>query len=279
MMFNPSSAMTMSKSDYLDFKDYLKDISGIDLGENKEYLVSTRLKNLFSDSGCKDLSAFTRLVQSTHGKTLRQQVIDMMTTNETFWFRDRYPFDYFSNVVLPTFASSGQKLRVWCAAASSGQEPFSLSILAEEYKKKCPDLKIEIVATDLSRRMLDQAREGQFNRLAMGRGLSEDRIRQHFSVSSDKKHWLLKPNILKNVHFRQQNLLDNFSNLGRFDVIFCRNVLIYFSRPLKTDVLTRMHKNLIGEKILFLGASENLSDATELFSMEHCRPGVYFRGN
>jgi len=273
--------LDISGQEFQEFRDYLQDVAGIALGPNKQYLVSTRLRRVASDYQCAHLSDLTALIKKPANKIVRQKVIDVMTTNETFWFRDIYPFDYLKSTLLPSLHKDfpSNRLRIWSAACSSGQEPYSISISTEECIREhfsINDINMEIVATDLSSEILDQAKSGVYDRLSISRGLSSERLRNFFEpVEGDC--WQAKNSIARRISFRPLNLQDNYVTLGRFDIIFCRNVLIYFSPALKKDILTRIHATLRPGGALFLGSSESLAGASHLFDMVHCNPGVMYR--
>lgn len=267
--------------EFQEFRDYLQKIAGIDLGENKQYLVATRLRRLLADNGIASLTELTNQIKRVNNRDVRQKVIDLMTTNETFWFRDNYPFDYLKNTALPELAKStpGGKVRIWSAACSSGQEPYSLSIIVEECSRgqlAGKGVNAEIVATDVSSTILAQAKSGLYDRLSVSRGLSKERLQMHFDKTRDE-FWQAKPAISRRINFRPINLQESFSSLGKFDIIFCRNVLIYFSADLKLDILTRLHGALKPKGFLFLGSSEGLSGASDYFDMVHCNPGVMYQ--
>ena len=272
--------VTLGSSEFLAFRDFLQQESGIDLGDNKQYLVATRVRRILIDYNCKNLDELTQKISRPSGRELRQKVIDVMTTNETFWFRDIYPFDYLKSHVFPELAEKRlPRLRIWSAACSSGQEPYSLSMTLEEYRRSNfgkATLDGEIVATDLSSEILDQARQGAYDQLSVSRGLSEARLREFFD-KNDQFHWKVKSNVANRVSFRSLNLKENYASLGKFDIVFCRNVLIYFSVELKTDILKRIHATLKPGGLLFLGSSESLAGAASLFEMVHCNPGVMYR--
>ena len=275
------SAVTLGDGEFSEFQEYLKKISGIDLGDNKQYLVTTRLRRILIDNHIDSLSDLLVKIKSISGTQLRQQVIDVMTTNETFWFRDSYPFEYLSKVLLPKFVkeNSRQKIRIWCAACSSGQEPYSISMLVEEFMRSGfghRGISLEIVATDLSNEILTRAKMGIYDQLSMSRGLSDARLKTFFEPDGVNA-WKAKDLIKRRVEFRQLNLQDSFASLGKFDIVFCRNVLIYFSADLKTDILKRIHGALKPSGYLFLGASESLSGAASSFDMVHCSPGVMYQ--
>ena len=274
------SMVKLGSDEFNEFRDYLQSISGIDLDDNKQYLVATRIRRVLIDYQCQSLSELTQLIKRPANKDIRQKVIDVMTTNETFWFRDNYPFSYLEKTVFPEFVKNKKsKARLWSAACSSGQEPYSISMVVEEFKKTSVTgrtFDIDITATDLSSEILQHAKTGQYDQLSVSRGLSELRLRNFFDRTLDD-HWQAKPNIRNRIQFRPLNLQDSYVTLGRFDVVFCRNVLIYFSADLKTDILTRIHASLNTGGLLFLGSSESLSGASHLFEMVHCNPGVMYR--
>lgn len=276
-----SEVLQLSANEFQEFRDYLQKVAGIDLGPNKQYLVATRLRRVVAEFGCNSLSDLTAYIQRAQNASARQKVIDVMTTNETFWFRDSYPFEYLKKAILPDLYKDNPngRFRIWSAACSSGQEPYSLSMITEECMRQnyaINDLRVEIVATDLSSAMLVQAKEGVYDRLSITRGLSRERLSEHFTQAPGEC-WKAKESLKQRISFRSLNLQESYITLGKFDVIFCRNVLIYFSAELKKDILTRMHAALRPGGALFLGSSESLSGASELFDMVHCNPGVMYR--
>ncbi len=274
-------ALQLTPVEFQEFRAFLKSVAGIDLGDNKQYLVSTRLRRVLVEYECTTLTQLTKLIKTPGNKQEKQKVIDVMTTNETFWFRDSYPFDYLKSTILPELSKerSGGKHRIWSAACSSGQEPFSLSMMIEECMKEnfaTKNLNVEITATDLSSVILDKAKLGEYDRLSISRGMPQNRLKTFFD-QVDLDLWRAKQVIRNRISFRSLNLQDSFVAMGKFDVIFCRNVLIYFSAELKRDILTRMHAALVPGGALFLGSSESLSGASGLFDMVHCNPGVMYR--
>ena len=204
-----------------------------------------------------------------------------MTTNETFWFRDVYPFEYLAKVLLPELAKRkpNEKVRIWSAACSSGQEPYSISMVVEESmrgKLVGRGCDAEILATDLSASVLDIATQGIYDRPSLLRGLSTERARDFF-VQQDDDNWRVKDSVRNRVRFRPLNLQESFFLLGKFDIIFCRNVLIYFSSELKLEILRKLHANLQPGGILFLGSSENIAGLNDLYEMVSCNPGLAYR--
>lgn len=276
-----SISKTLSPQEFEAFRNFLQEACGILLGENKQYLVTSRLNKIMAQKQMGSLTDLMREMQRNPSSGLKEAVVDAMTTNETLWFRDVHPFNILENKVLPEIAPKlkSEPLKIWSAAASTGQEPYSISMVMEEFKKKNPSafrLGEKILGTDISASALAAARSGTYEMLAIGRGLSKDRLTKHFTQTGEGR-WKVNPNIQKRVEFRMMNLLHSYSMLGRFDVVFCRNVLIYFSADLKKDILKRMHANLKPGGYLFLGASEALSNMPDLYEMVQCRPGIIYR--
>ena len=273
--------MSSGNLDFEQFRVFLEKTCGILLGSNKQYLVSSRLNKLMEQNNIKTLGELVQRIQSQPRGGLREQVVDAMTTNETLWFRDTYPFEVLESRVLPELikANPGQRLRIWSAASSSGQEPFSLSMAIDEFERSnLGQLKsgVQIVATDLSASMLTACKAGEYDSLAMGRGLSQERLQRYFDPKGPGR-WVVKPAIRNRVEFRMLNLLDSYASLGKFDIVFCRNVLIYFSAEVKKDILTRIHATLKPGGYLFLGASEALNGLPDLYQMVQCSPGIIYK--
>lgn len=273
--------MSSGNLDFEQFRVFLEKTCGILLGSNKQYLVSSRLNKLMEQNNIKTLGELVQRIQSQPRGGLREQVVDAMTTNETLWFRDTYPFEVLKSRVLPELikANPGQRLRIWSAASSSGQEPFSLSMAIDEFERSnLGQLKsgVQIVATDLSASMLAACKAGEYDSLAMGRGLSQERLQRYFDPKGPGR-WVVKPAIRNRVEFRMLNLLDSYASLGKFDIVFCRNVLIYFSAEVKKDILTRIHATLKSGGYLFLGASEALNGLPDLYQMVQCSPGIIYK--
>ncbi|MDY0207016.1 MAG: protein-glutamate O-methyltransferase CheR [Pseudomonas sp.] len=273
--------MSVSQSEFNVFRQFLEDKSGIVLGDNKQYLVTSRLKKLQEEQGIKSLTELMARIQVQPRGLLQEQVVDAMTTNETLWFRDTFPFEIMKNKVFTELLKKqpGQRLRIWSAACSSGQEPYSLSMTVDEYDRANlgqAKTGVQIVATDLSPSMLQACKEGEYDSLAIARGLSPERLERYFD-KTPAGLWKVKPAIKSRVEFRALNLLDSYAGLGKFDVVFCRNVLIYFSGEAKKDILTRIHATLKPGGYLVLGASEALNGLPELYSMVQCSPGIIYQ--
>lgn len=270
---------SISAEDYREFQAFLERSCGIVLGENKHYLVTSRLSRLLDEFQLPSLGDLVRGLRGETGSRLRERVVEAMTTNETFWFRDGFPFEILKQLILPELAQRGAApIRIWSAACSSGQEPYSISMSVQEYLANRPGGlrgEVQITGTDISPAMLAEARAAHYDEAAMARGLSPERRQRFFIQHGDR--WEVRPEIRARTAFRDINLLQSYTLLGRFDVIFCRNVLIYFSAQSKQDILTRMAQALSPGGYLFLGASESVSSHTAAFEMIRANAGLVYR--
>ncbi len=269
----------ISPQEYDDFCRYLEDASGIILGENKHDLVTSRLNRLMREFEIEDFAHLIQQLKIRRNTKLHEQIVDAMTTNETLWFRDTYPYDVLKHELLPEVTSQkARQLRVWSAASSSGQEAYSISMTIQEYLASKPGSlpsDIQIIGTDISTTMLRDASNATYDKMSLSHGISEDRKKRFFIPQGDK--WQVRPEIKTRASFRELNLLDNFSALGKFDIIFCRNVLIYFSSEIKSDILNRMAASLNPGGYLFLGSSESPTSYTDAFEMVRTPKGVVYR--
>ncbi len=272
------SVISINEQDYKEFCRFLEAQCGIVLGDSKQYLVRSRLSPLVSKQGVSSLSELIKSAISGRNRELRVAVVDAMTTNETLWFRDGYPYTVLANRILPELAKRRRPIKIWSSASSSGQEPYSMAMTIAEMQAKRPGLlpSVSITATDISSEMLELCRLGIYDNLALGRGLSPERRRNFFEPAPNEK-MKIKDSIKRMVSFRPQNLMDSYSLLGKFDVIFCRNVLIYFSPEMKAKVLNQMAGSLNPGGYLLLGASESLTGLTDRFEMIRCNPGIIYK--
>ena len=265
----------MTPPDYEYLRKLLKDHSGLDLSADKQYLIESRLLPLARKSG---LSGISDLVQKMKGGSASQvaQVVEAMTTNETFFFRDKVPFDHFRETIMPELlkARSGRKaIRIWCAAGSTGQEPYSLAMCLKEMAAALAGWRVEILATDLSQEVLEKSRSGIYSQFEVQRGLPIQLLVKYFKQSGE--FWQINADIRAMVQHRQLNLLHDFSQLGTFDVIFCRNVLIYFDQDTKINIFNRLAKAMEPDGFLVLGAAETVVGLTETFKPYAERRGLY----
>lgn len=269
----------ISPQDYDNFRRYLEEHSGIVLGENKHYLVTSRLSRLMREFGIADFKTLMRQLISERKSKLHEQIVDAMTTNETLWFRDGYPFEVLKQIILPELSGKRlPQLRIWSAACSSGQEAYSISITLQEYLSSRPGslpAGIQIIGTDISASILRDANAAQYDNMSLIRGMSDERRQRYFLQRGDK--WEVRPEIKQRTSFREMNLLSSYAALGRFDIVFCRNVLIYFSSKLKTDILNRIAKTMNPGGYLFLGGSESPTSYTDAFDLVRTPQGVVYR--
>ena len=265
----------MTPADYDFLRRFLKERSGLDLSPDKQYLVESRLVPLARRSG---LSGITDLVQKMRGgaDALITDVVEAMTTNETFFFRDKIPFDHLTGTILPALQSaraSRRHLRIWSAASSTGQEPYSIAMCLKEKAAELAGWRIEIVATDLSQEVLEKSRAGIYSQFEVQRGLPIQLLVKYFTQNGDL--WQINPDIRSMVQYRQLNLLQDFSHLGKFDIIFCRNVLIYFDQPTKTRVLESIAKVMPDDGFLYLGGAETVLGISDRFKPMASQRGIY----
>jgi chemotaxis protein methyltransferase CheR len=265
--------------DYEFLRKLLKDHSGLDLSADKQYLIESRLLPLARKAG---LAGLPELVQKVKGDSsnLIAQVVEAMTTNETFFFRDKVPFDHFREKIVPDLLqarANRKSVRIWCAAGSTGQEPYSLAMCLKEMGAVLNGWRIEILATDLSQEVLEKSRSGIYSQFEVQRGLPIQLLVKYFKQIGEV--WQINADIRAMVQHRQLNLLHDFSQLGAFDVIFCRNVLIYFDQDTKTNIFGRLGRSIEPDGFLVLGAAETVVGLTEAFKPVSDRRGLYRPGD
>jgi chemotaxis protein methyltransferase CheR len=270
-------SFSISATEYDQFKKKLEQYCGIMLGDNKEYLITSRLRRLLESEKLTSLSEL--ITAMDRNLKLKGLVIDAMTTNETLWFRDDHPFKIFREKLLPELAKTRRPLKIWSAACSTGQEPYSLSIAIEEFKRLNPGAlmgDVQIIATDISPTALAIAKEGVYPQLALKRGMGDVHLKQYFTQQADDE-WKINDEIKRRIDFRALNLQTSYSLLGKFDIVFCRNVLIYFSADFKMDILKRIHGTLNNDGYLFVGASEAVSNLSDFYKMQQFNPGISYQ--
>ena len=265
----------MNPPDYEYLRKLLKERSGLDLSADKQYLIESRLLPLARKAG---LSGIPELVQKLQGgsSALITSVVEAMTTNETFFFRDKVPFDHFRDTIMPDIikARAGRRsVRIWCAAGSTGQEPYSLAMTLKEMGAALTGWRVEIIATDLSQEVLEKAKAGVYSQFEVQRGLPIQMLMKYFKQTGET--WQVNPELRAMIQHRQLNLLQDFSHLGTFDVIFCRNVLIYFDQETKINIFNRLARQIEGDGFLVLGAAETVVGLTDTFKPLADRRGLY----
>jgi chemotaxis protein methyltransferase CheR len=244
---------------------FLHQRSGLSLESDKLYMVESRLLPIAREAGLPDLPSLVKRLEAGD-RALSQAVIDAMTTNETFFFRDRVPFEKFRSVLLPQLLAtraSERRLRIWCAACSTGQEPYSLAMLLDEEARRLAGWRIDIVATDLSRRAIESARQGLYSQFEVQRGLPITMLLRYFQRIGER--WQISEFLRSRVQFSEFNLLSDYHALGRFDAIFCRNVLLYFDVPTKRDILNRLSQTLAPHGFMLMGSAETVIGLSDKF--------------
>lgn len=266
----------MTPLDYDYLRGFLKARSGLMLSNDKQYLIESRLMPIARKEGLAGISEIVQKLKAPGAERLAAKVTEAMTTNESFFFRDKTPFDHFREVMMPALLAARaakRHIRIWCAAASTGQEPYSLAMMLKEMGPQVAGWRIEIIGTDLSTEVLDRARAGTYTQFEVQRGLPIQLLLKYFTQNGDQ--WTIAPEIRAMVQYRPLNLLQDFSALGQFDIIYCRNVLIYFDQPTKIGVLNRAAKQTAADGYLLLGAAETVVGLTDAFKPVADRRGLY----
>lgn len=267
---------------YRRFAAFIEEKCGIVLGVGKQYLVNSRLSTLLSKFGISNVDELiNKAMENTPNNKIQDAVIDAMTTNETLWFRDTYPYTALEQFILPELAKKAKyPVRIWSAACSSGQEPYSIGIIVQEQMAKMIHIdpkQTQIIGTDLSPEMLATCKRGQYDVHALSRGLSAERKAKFFKPTRNPNIMQIDPRVKSMVEFRPMNLLGSYALMGKFDVIFCRNVLIYFSNDVKAEILRKLTMCLNPEGYLILGSTETLVGVADKYEMVRHSPGILYR--
>lgn len=266
----------MKVADFELYKDLLYSKSGLVITPDKSYLLDSRLTPIAKKWGFADIDAMTLKLRALPDPKLIIDIVEAMTTNETSFFRDMKPFTQFEDTMLPAMLAARQTkktLRIWCAACSSGQEPYSLAMILKEREAQMKGWRIEIVATDISQEILDTARAATYTQFEVQRGLPITYLMKYFSQEGEK--WKLKDEIKSMVRYSMFNLLEDMNRLGTFDIIFCRNVLIYFDEKTKAKVLTQLSSRLEKDGFLLLGGAETVLGISDKFKLMPEKRGLY----
>jgi chemotaxis protein methyltransferase CheR len=265
----------VNQPEYEFLRKLLRDKSGLDLSADKQYLIESRLLPLARKTGLPGISELVQKLRDGNSGLI-SQVVEAMTTNETFFFRDKVPFDHFREAILPELLkarASRRSLRIWCAAGSTGQEPYSLAMCLREMSAALSGWRVEILATDLSQEVLEKSKAGLYSQFEVQRGLPIQFLVKYFKQIGEL--WQINPDIRAMIQHRQLNLLHDFSQLGTFDVIFCRNVLIYFDQDTKINIFGRLARLMEPDGFLVLGAAETVVGLTDVFKPQPERRGLY----
>jgi chemotaxis protein methyltransferase CheR len=252
----------------------LKARSGLILTADKTYLLETRLNAIMKRENARDLTALAEKLRP--GNALEREVVEAMTTNESLFFRDMKPFDALRLRILPRLHAArpqGTPLRIWSAAASTGQEAYSIAMIAADMATALPGRRIEILGTDIAREALQRARDGLYTQFEIQRGLPMQALVKHFT--KEESQWRIRQTLRDAVTFREWNLLADLRALGQFDVVFCRNVLIYFDIATKSQVLDAVARQMPADGVLFLGGAETVLGLTDAFRAVPGETGAY----
>lgn len=266
----------ITPAQYAFLQDFLKKRSGLDLPGDKEYLIESRLAPILRKSGLPSLGQLIGKLHDPAAGALADAVVEAMTTNESFFFRDKTPFELFIKELLPEMLArraASRTIRIWCAAASTGQEPYSLAMALKENARLVAGWTIDILGTDICTAALEKAKAGIYTQFEVQRGLPIQHLVKYFEKRGDD--WQLSADIRDMVRYRKFNLLESFGGLGQFDIVFCRNVLIYFDSATKADVLGRIARVMPPDGYLVLGGAETVLGVTQSFRPVQGRQGVY----
>lgn len=267
----------MQVQDFQYLAKLLKTRSGLALSDDKEYLIESRLLPIARRQNLADIGQLCNLLRTTNNEALLTEITEAMTTNESSFYRDIKPYESLRNLVFPMVMernSMMKSIRIWSAACSTGQEPYTISMCIQEDLAKLAGWRFDIVASDLAKKVVDKAKEGIYSQFEAQRGLPIQMLVKYFASLPDSS-WQIKDIIRNMVQFRTQNLLEDYGVLGKFDIVFCRNVLIYFDEPTKAQITEKMARTLSANGILILGATESLVDPNNRFeALENFR-GAY----
>jgi chemotaxis protein methyltransferase CheR len=266
----------VTPNEYEHLKSLLKVRSGLTLSADKQYLLESRLLPVARKFGAANLADLVAKLRAPDSEPVIVEVVEAMTINETYFFRDKIPFSDFHQTIMPALLAArapSRPIRIWCAAGATGQEPYSLAICLKEMGKELKGRRVEILATDLSNQVLERAKSGIYSQFEVQRGLPIRMLIKYFSKLGEM--WQIAPEIRDIVKFMPFNLLNDFSHLGKFDLVFCRNVLIYFDRATKSGVLERLAGVTEVDGFLVLGGTESVLGLTERFVAVPQKHGLY----
>lgn len=277
-------SVTINDKEFELLSEFIENQCGIALDKGKAYLIENRLTQLLIEMGCTSFGELYETISKSADKQLIERIVDAMTTNETYWFRDGSPFQTFEEVIFPEYEeqlTSGKRkdVKIWSAACSTGQEPYSLAMIAHELKRQGKARRLvnhlNIMATDISKSALILGKSGRYNKISMSRGIEQDWVERYFDQQGNIA--VLKPDLKKHVTFKQFNLQNAFTPLKGQDVILLRNVLIYFSREFKKEIYQKVAEALNPGGYFFIGSSELLLDCQDLFERRSHGRCVYYQ--
>lgn len=262
---------------------YIIEISGIALSKGKEYLVETRLNTLMDQLGCTSYSDLHRKAKYDLKKDIEKKIIDAISTNETYFFRDKSPFTLLQHKIIPDLIDRRSKnrtmlkpaIRLWSAANSTGQEIYSIAMALDEIGVTPQKYQIKLMGTDISDAAIAQASYGRYNKFEIARGLDPKRLNRYFTQDGD--YWKIKDEIRAMVQFKKMNLMQPFVGLGKFDIILCRNVMIYFTEEDRRKIYANIAKVLEPDGYLIIGATESLSNNSDLFASKRYLNSIFYQ--
>lgn len=266
----------MTPVDFDFLRKLLKDRSGLVLAAEKQYLAESRLLPLARRRGLETLTQLIAQLRTQAPSALASEVVDAMTTNETFFFRDKIPFDLLRDTMMPALIRARahtKRIRIWCTAASTGQEPYSIAMTLKAMGERLTGYRVDILATDIAGEVVERGKAGVYSQFEVQRGLPVQMLVRHFTQTGEQ--WQIAPEIRDMVQFRPLNLLNGFAPLGMFDIVFCRNVLIYFDQPTKNGVLERIARQMPEDGYLVLGAAETVVGLTDALKPVADKRGLY----
>ena len=255
---------------------FLREAAGLSLEADKRYLVEDRLQCILRDAKLTGLDDLGRYLHANARSDLARCVVEALTINETSFFRDKVLFQTFADHLLPRLIAARadrRRLRIWCAGCASGQEPYSLAMLIDERMRQLTGWQIEIVATDLSRAVIESARRGRYSQFEVQRGLPVTLLLRYFQRSGET--WQISDYLRAKIAFSTLNLVEDFRDLGRFDIIFCRNVLIYFDAATKARVLGNLSEALSDDGVLALGGAERIGTLCDTLKADEGRQFLF----
>jgi chemotaxis protein methyltransferase CheR len=269
--------MSVTENDFNYIRQLVLDRSAIVIEEGKEYLVESRVRPVAKNEGFDDIKNLVDAMRNPSSNGLQDKVVEAMTTNETSFFRDIHPFEALKNNIFPELIKqrkSQKQLNIWCAASSSGQEPYSIAMVIRDNYPMLLDWNLNFIASDISTEMLDRCRSGEFSQLEVNRGLSAQLMIKYFEKNGLK--WSIKKDLRKMIDFQQINLSEPLPYLPKMDIVFMRNVLIYFDPEMKIKILKQIQSILQPDGYLFLGAAESTINLDDSFQRsEYKRAGCY----
>ncbi len=272
----------VTPKEFQTFKEYIYKVSGISLEPGKEYLLETRLNSLINEYGCSSFEELYSKAKTDSTKKIEEKIIDAISTNETYFFRDRTPFDLLKNKILPDLIDKRSKksplkpsIKLWSAASSTGQEIYSVAMTLDEMGISTDKYNIKLLGTDISDAAVAQASYGVYNKFEVSRGLEQKKLNKYFTRVNDK--WRIKDELRIMVQFKKLNLMKPFAGVGKFDIILCRNVMIYFTAEDRKKIYTNLARALEPDGYLIIGSTESLANVTDLFKSQRYMQSTFYQ--